>query len=38
VGPPATGAAREQIVREVEVVDDAELRGLIARVRITNDR
>jgi hypothetical protein len=35
---PATGAAREQIVREVEVVDDAELRELIARVRITNDR
>ncbi len=38
VGPPATGAARERIVREVEVVDDAELRELIARVRITNDR
>jgi hypothetical protein len=34
----ATGAAREQIVREVERVDDAELRELIARVRIANDR
>ena len=37
-GTPATGAAREQIVREVSGVDDAELRELIARVRITNDR
>jgi Dna[CI] antecedent, DciA len=38
--PPvaATGVAREQIVREVEAVDDLELRELIARVRITNDR
>jgi len=35
---PATGAAREQIVREVEAVDDPDLRELIARVRITNDR
>jgi hypothetical protein len=35
---PATGAAREQIVREVERVDDAELRELIARVRIQHDR
>jgi len=35
---PATGAAREQIVREVEKVDDAELRELIARVRIANDK
>ena len=35
---PATGAAREQIVREVEKIDDAELRELIARVRIQNDR
>lgn len=35
---PATGAAREQIVKEVEAVDDVELRELIARVRITNDR
>jgi hypothetical protein len=38
VGPPATGAAREQIVREASAVDDEELRELIARVRITNDR
>lgn len=35
---PATGAAREQIVREVAGVDDEELRELIARVRIVNDR
>ena len=35
---PATGGAREQIVREVAAVDDAELRELIARVRITHDR
>ncbi|HET9992827.1 MAG TPA: DUF721 domain-containing protein [Kofleriaceae bacterium] len=35
---PATGLARENIVREVESVDDAELRELIARVRIANDR
>lgn len=35
---PATGAARERIVREVASVDDEELRELIARVRITNDR
>ena len=35
---PATGAAREQIVREVAAVDDDELRELIARVRITHDR
>lgn len=35
---PATGAAREQIVKEASAVDDAELRELIARVRITNDR
>jgi hypothetical protein len=35
---PATGAAREQIVREVEKIDDDELRELIARVRIENDR
>ncbi len=34
----ATGAAREQIVRDVERVDDAELRELIARVRIDNGR
>jgi Dna[CI] antecedent, DciA len=35
---PATGAAREQIAREVEQIDDDELRELIARVRIQNDR
>jgi predicted nucleic acid-binding Zn ribbon protein len=35
---PATGLAREQILREAERVDDAELRELIARVRITNNR
>jgi hypothetical protein len=35
---PASGAARERIVREVTRVDDAELRELIARVRIENDR
>ena len=35
---PATGAARERIVREAEAVDDVELRELIARVRITHDR
>lgn len=38
VPPPATGAAREQIAREVEQIDDDELRELIARVRIQNDR
>ncbi len=37
-GLPATGARREQIVNEVAAVDDEELRELIARVRITNDR
>ena len=35
---PATGATREQIVSEVASVDDEELRELIARVRITNNR
>lgn len=35
---PATGAARERIVREVENIDDEELRELIARVRIQHDR
>jgi predicted nucleic acid-binding Zn ribbon protein len=35
---PATGAARDQILRETEGIDDAELRELIARVRIANDR
>jgi predicted nucleic acid-binding Zn ribbon protein len=38
VPPPATGAARERIVREAAAVDDDELRELIARVRITHDR
>ena len=37
-GKPASGAVREQIVSEVAAVDDDELRELIARVRITNDR
>lgn len=36
--PPATGLAREQIVREADAVDDLELRELIARVRIAADR
>lgn len=36
--PPASGAAREAIVREVATVDDVELRDLIARVRITHDK
>jgi hypothetical protein len=36
--PPASGAARESIVREVASVDDVELRELIARVRITHDK
>lgn len=36
--PPATGIARERIVREASAVDDDELRELIARVRITHDR
>ncbi|MBA3455171.1 MAG: DUF721 domain-containing protein [Deltaproteobacteria bacterium] len=35
---PATGAEREKIVSEVAAVDDLELRELIARVRITNDK
>jgi hypothetical protein len=35
---PATGAAREQIVRDASAIDDDELRELIARVRIQNDR
>ena len=34
----ATGASRAQIERETEAVDDAELRALIARVRIAHDR
>jgi predicted nucleic acid-binding Zn ribbon protein len=36
--PPATGLAREQIVRETEDIVDEELRELIRRVRIANDR
>ena len=36
--PPATGAARESIIRDVARVDDDELRELIARVRITHDK
>jgi hypothetical protein len=36
--PPATGAARERIVREASTVDDEDLRELIARVRIQHDR
>ncbi len=35
---PATGLTRERIAKEVESVDDLELRALIARVRIDNDR
>lgn len=38
IPPPATGIARERIVREVGAVDDDELRELIARIRITHDR
>jgi hypothetical protein len=36
--PPATGLARDRIVREAGIVDDVELRELIARIRITHDR
>jgi predicted nucleic acid-binding Zn ribbon protein len=35
---PATGLARELIIRETETIDDDELRELVARVRITHDR
>ncbi len=35
---PATGVNRDKIVNEVAAVDDLELRDLIARVRITNDK
>jgi predicted nucleic acid-binding Zn ribbon protein len=35
---PATGLAREQIIRETDTIDDAELRELIRNVRIANDR
>ena len=34
----ASGASRDQIVRETQSVDDVELRELIARVRIAHDR
>jgi predicted nucleic acid-binding Zn ribbon protein len=34
----ATGLAREQIIRETEIIADDELRELIRRVRIANDR
>lgn len=36
--PPASGAAREAIVRDVSRIDDEELRELVARVRITHDK
>jgi hypothetical protein len=35
---PATGLARERIVRETETIADDELRELIRRVRIAHDR
>lgn len=35
---PATGLARERIVRETESIADDELRELIRRVRIAHDR
>lgn len=35
---PATGASREKIVREVGAVEDEELREIIAKVRIENDK
>ncbi|MBA3540965.1 MAG: DUF721 domain-containing protein [Deltaproteobacteria bacterium] len=34
----ATGATREAIIRDVEVVEDLELRELIARVRIAHSK
>lgn len=37
-GIPASGAAREAIERETSIVDDDDLRALIARVRIAHDR
>ena len=36
--PPASGLEREQILRETEQIDDDELRELIARVRISNNK
>ena len=35
---PASAVAREQIVRETAKIEDPELRELIARVRIANDK
>lgn len=35
---PATGIARERIVQEADAVDDTELRALITKIRIGNDR
>jgi hypothetical protein len=35
---PASGGARDQILRETERIADPELRALIAKVRIGNDR
>ncbi|HEY1815540.1 MAG TPA: DUF721 domain-containing protein [Kofleriaceae bacterium] len=35
---PATGLAREQIIRETDAIADDDLRELIRRVRIANDR
>ena len=35
---PATGAAREQIARDVAAIADPELRDLVARVRVKHDR
>jgi hypothetical protein len=36
--PPATGRDLQQILSDAERVEDPELRALIARVRIANDR
>jgi predicted nucleic acid-binding Zn ribbon protein len=36
--PPATGRALQQILDDASRVQDEELRALIARVRISNDR
>lgn len=36
--PPATGTAREAIVREAAKIEDDELRELIARLRIAHDK
>lgn len=35
---PASGVAREAIVREASGIEDDELRELVARIRITHDR